>query len=400
MSMPDADVIITGAGPAGAIAAYQLAKQGISTVILEKETFPRYKVCGGGLTHKILSEIPFPVEEVIETSLHTVRFSHKFRHTFSRTSSDPLIYCTMRDHLDSFLLNKATEAGARILFEEQVTGIELNNNMVEVITKKGKYCARLVIGAEGAARTVARLMDLSENISMGLAWEAEIMADPGDIKKYSQTAFLDWGTFPGGYGWVFPKKDHFSIGVGGPASLASQMMDYYDRFTRSTGIRLLETKSLRSWPIPVRTRYSQFHKDRVLITGDAAGLTNPLTGEGIYYAVKSARIAAATCADFLNGKLSSLDSYSEQINSELMKELVEANSIKYLFNAVPLKIHELVRDNDRVWRGFVKVLRGERVYQDVRRGFGRWKSLWNPLATLLKYRGKWKENQFRNKKMK
>src|ERR1039457_3450395 len=100
MAEPDADVIIAGAGPAGAIAAYQLAKQGISTIILEKGTFPRYKTCGGGLTHKILTEIPFPVDEVIETSIHTIRFSHKYIHDFSQTSSNPIIYCTMRDRLD------------------------------------------------------------------------------------------------------------------------------------------------------------------------------------------------------------------------------------------------------------------------------------------------------------
>lgn len=400
MSIPDADVIVAGAGPAGAIAAYQLAMNGISTIILEKEIFPRYKVCGGGLTHKILCELPFPVEEIIESSIYTVRFSHNFQHTFSRTSSDPVIYCTMRDRLDTFLLKKATEAGAKILFDEQVTGIHQNKSIVAVKTKKKQYYAQLLIGAEGAARTVARSMDLCKNISMGLAWEAEILADPEDIEKYSQTAFLDWGTFPGGYGWVFPKKDHFSLGVGGPASLSARMMEYYDHFSRSTGIRFLETKSLKSWPIPVRIRESQFHNGRVLIIGDAAGLTDPMTGEGIYYAVKSAKIAAETCSNWLRGKESSLESYSERINTELMTELLEANKIKYIFNAAPLRIHDLVRENDKVWSGFVKILRGERNYLDVSKGFGKWKSLWNPLATILKYSGSWKEIHFNGKRMK
>lgn len=398
MPIPDADVIIAGAGPAGAIAAYQLAKEGISVVILEKETFPRYKVCGGGLTHKIVREIPFLVEEIIESSVYTVRFSHKFQYTFSRTSSDPVIYCTMRDRLDSFLLKKAIEAGAMIIFNEQVTGIQQNKSLVTVKTKKKEYYARLVIGAEGAARTVARSLDLSKNISMGLAWEAELLADKEDIEKYSQTAFLDWGTFPGGYGWVFPKKDHFSLGVGGPASLAGKMMAYYDQFTRSTGIRFEQTRSLRSWPIPVRVRESLFHNGNVMIIGDAAGLTDPMTGEGIYYAVKSAKIAAGCCSDLIQGKISSLDSYSDHINSELMPELLEANKIKYIFNIAPLRIHELVRDNDRVWNGFVKILRGERNYLDVRRGFGKWKNLWNPLSIILKYSGKWKEIHFKDRK--
>jgi geranylgeranyl reductase family protein len=397
MSIPDADVIIAGAGPAGAIAAYLLAKQGISAIILEKETFPRYKVCGGGLTHKIMNELPFPVKPVIESSIFTIRFSYHFQHVFSRTSPDPVIYCTMRDRLDSFLLEMATEAGARVLFDEQVTGIQQNNNIVVVNTKKKQYFTQIVIGAEGAARTVARSMDLGKNISMGMAWEAEVLAHPEDILRYSQTAFLDWGTFPGGYGWVFPKKDHFSVGVGGPASLSKKMIAYYEQFTKSTGIRFLETKSLRSWPIPVCTRKGQFHKGRVMIIGDAAGLTDSMTGEGIYYAVKSAKIAAESSVNLLNGKATSLDSYSERINSEIMTELLEAGKIKDIFNAASFRIHELVSQNDRVWRGFVKILRGERNYLDVHKGFGKWKFLWNPLIAILKYSNKWKEFRFRSK---
>ena len=88
------------------------------------------------------------------------------------------------------------------------------------------------------------------------------------------------------------------------------------------------------------------------------------------------------------------------MNTELMPELLEANKIKYIFNAFPLKIHKLVHENDRVWRGFVKILRGERNYMDVSKGFGKWTGIWNPLTTLLKYTTKWQENSSKGKKMK
>jgi len=181
MLSTDAEVIVVGAGPAGSIAARELATRGISVLILEKETFPRYKVCGGGLTHKILTELPFSVEEVIENTIHSVRFSHKFSTSFLRTSEKPFIYCTMRSKLDAFLLEKAVNAGTMVITGEQVTGIKQEPGFVEVITKKRNYTGKLVIGAEGAAGIIARSTGLSNDLAKGMAWEAEIDADMEDI---------------------------------------------------------------------------------------------------------------------------------------------------------------------------------------------------------------------------
>ena len=135
----DADVIISGAGPAGSIAAYHLQKSGISTLILEKSSFPRYKVCGAGLTHKILSIIPFGLSPVIHTTIYSFRFSSGFTDTFTRTSEMPLMYCTMRDELDTFLLEKAVEAGAKVLTSEKVTELSQDAGGVSVKTGRGAY---------------------------------------------------------------------------------------------------------------------------------------------------------------------------------------------------------------------------------------------------------------------
>jgi len=114
-----------------------------------------------------------------------------------------------------------------------------------------------------------------------------------------------------------------------------------------------------------------------MVTGDSAGLGDPLTGEGIYYAVRSGEIAAESCINYLSGKSNSINDYSMRINEELMTELLEANRIKHIFNAVPLKIHSFVGSSERGWKAFCKVLRGERWYADVRNAFGKWKFLWN-----------------------
>jgi geranylgeranyl reductase family protein len=430
----DADVIIAGAGPAGSLAAYELAIHGISVLILEKSAFPRYKVCGAGLTHKILREIPFDVSPVFETQVHHIIFSSGFTDSFMRSSDEPMMYCTNRDKFDDFLLHKALEAGAQVLHGEKVTEVSQEEDFATVITRNRTFRSKLVIGADGASSAVARSAGLRENIIQGLAWEAEVKADPEIVRAFSQTVFLDWGSFPGGYGWVFPKGDHFSIGVGGPASLSKWMMPYYEQLLaylssglwepgcelkseirtgakRSSAepnpnrseaelggakseIRIVETISLKSWPIPVRVKMSRFHSGRVLVAGDAAGLTDPLTGEGIYYAVRSGMLAAKSCLEYLTTDPPSLESYSNAVNQELMKELLEADRIKFLFNTFPLKIHHFVRDSDRAWRAFIKILRGDRWYADVPAGFGRWKIFWGITCQFSRWISDHKERRF------
>jgi len=390
----DADVIISGAGVAGSIAAYHLQKSGLSTLILEKSAFPRYKVCGAGLTHKILSILPFDPRPVIHTTIHSFRFSSGFDDVFTRTSESPLMYCTMRDEFDAFLLEHAVAAGAMVHTSEKVTEVKQDAGGVLVKTSKAEYRGAFLIGADGASSRVARTFGLNKHIEWGMAWEAEVRSGPEMTEKYKDTVFLDWGTFPGGYAWIFPKKDHFSIGIGGPAHMAKRMPAYYDNFLASTGIPVVETISNRSHPLPVRTKKALFHSGRALVAGDAAGLTDALTGEGIYWAVKSGQMAAETIRESIDRNVSDLASYTARINDEIMPEMLEGKNICALFNALPLRVHHWVRDSERVWRAFGKVLRGERGFVDVPRAFGRWKPLWKPVCALASVIQRRKEKQF------
>jgi geranylgeranyl reductase family protein len=387
----DADVIIAGAGPAGSSAAFELSAKGYRVLILERSVFPRYKVCGAGLTHKILDELPYDLSPVIETRIRSVRFSTQLKDSFIRTSDTPFISCTMREKLDSYMLEQALLQGAKVLFGTPVTGISQQTDCVEVSTAGGTYRCRTLIGADGASGVVARFSGLRKLITLGLAWEAEIRVDMAALSLFSETVMLDWGTLPGGYAWMFPKGDHISVGVGGPARLSKQMMQYYDTFLgmviESIPVDLSReytTLSLRSWPIPVKRGARVFHNGRTVITGDAAGLIDPMTGEGIYYAIRSGRIASEVCIDFLEGKSDSLDRYSQRINKELVAELAEAERIKNLFNTVPRKIHHLLRDNERTWRAFGKILRGEKKYGDVRGGLGKWSFSWSLVCFVSK----------------
>ncbi len=396
--MTDADVIVAGAGPAGSLAAYEAARAGCRVVILERAVFPRYKVCGAGLTHKILQEIPFDISPVLETAVKTVVFSSGFRDAFIRTSQEPLLYCTSRERLDSFLLEKAVEAGAQVIHGEHVTEVKQEAETVTVITRTGTYRAKRVVGADGASGNVARSAGLRENIEPGLAWEAEVTVAPDRLRAFQETMFLDWGAFPGGYAWVFPKGDHLSIGVGGPAALSAWMKTYYDQLVqfmeRDHGLKILETRSNKAWPIPVRVKRSRFHSGNVLVAGDAGGLTDPLTGEGIYYAVRSGILAGRACAASLAGDSEAFENYTRLVNSELMSDLEAANRIRHIFNTVPERIHHFVRDSDRAWGAFGKILRGERTYADVPAGFGPWRFLWGAACVVAKQFSDRKESRF------
>jgi geranylgeranyl reductase family protein len=372
----DADVIVCGAGPSGSTAAIELLKQGFSVMILEKKVFPRYKVCGAGLTPKILEIVPADIAHVIHTTIHSVRFSTNFEEVFTRSSEKPVMFCTSREEFDHLLLKNAEMNGALSKMGEQVKEIIQDNESVTVRTQSGSYRGRFFVAADGAASLAARTFGLRGDIEWGMAWEAELETTPYILEKYSETIFLDWGTFPGGYAWVFPKKDHLSAGVGGPARLSRYMPQYYRDFLGSTNIPVLKTLSNRSFPIPVKRGKNPVHNKRVVLAGDAAGLTDTLTGEGIYWAVKSGKIAAETVGNAILLGRNNLDEYSLRINREILPELNEAVRIRALFNVFPKKIHRWISNNDRVWRAFGKVLRGERSYKDVPGGFGRWKFLW------------------------
>ena len=113
------DVVIVGAGPAGAVLAYLLAKAGAEVLLLEKKFFPRYKPCGGGLTQRAIDSLPFEVDQVIEERVHTVRAFIRRACAFELSVQDPVISMVMRDRLDHFLVRKSLEAGVH--FQEGTT---------------------------------------------------------------------------------------------------------------------------------------------------------------------------------------------------------------------------------------------------------------------------------------
>jgi flavin-dependent dehydrogenase len=181
--------------------------------------------------------------------------------------------------------------------------------------------------------------------------------------------------------------------VGGPLSLAKYVNGYYERLLRELGINVKETISLQGHTIPFRANNNKIYSNSALLLGDAAGLTDPLTGEGIYYALKSGIIASSVITDFLNNNINDLSVYQQRVDEEIMPELYAALPIQYIFNIAPLYFHKYLRDSDRLWNAFCRILRGELSYTIVKSKLPASDIYWKSLISTASFINKIKTKQ-------
>lgn len=296
------DLIIVGAGPAGASAARVASKSGLKTLLIEKDHIPRHKLCGGGLTPKVLRILDFQLpNELIECTVNSARI-HVGNATYNYVTNEPLTYMTTRAAFDAFLTDKAKEAGSEICDETQVTNIETTNSHVEVTTKKGAFKSRLVIGADGMGGPTARSVHLYDSwrpdqVAYAIESEIEIgerrMMDFLGPEKYFDLYF---GVSPAGYGWVFPKRDHLTVGVGCRLNRLKDARALFNTFVKQiSAVNDVEIPNPQAHLIPIGgPARMPLTCNRVLLTGDCAGFAEPLLGEGIYFSILGGQIAANT----------------------------------------------------------------------------------------------------------
>jgi geranylgeranyl reductase family protein len=371
------DVTVVGAGPAGATLAYELAKRGIGVLLLEKEKLPRYKCCAGGVTSKTAKLLDFDISEVVEDVIYEVNFTFNLGRPYLGQHSQPLVYTVMRDIFDDFLVKKARQLGAAHIDGQKVTQIQVSGDWVQISTADDIFRSRLVVGADGAYSVVARELGMGRSIEYVTGIASEIVVPEEELSKWKSRVQVDLGCIPGGYAWVFPKRNHLSIGVGCPASRARQLSHHHQKFLNSLSIGNYTIARSSSHLIPTCTKGGLVWQDKALLVGDAAGLADPLTGEGIYNAILSAQLAAPVIENSLAQDRGKLEDYQEVVDEKIMSELRTARVLSKFFIRFPHLAFGMFRRSDVVWTAVRGLMSGELKYADIKGRAGGFKGIFN-----------------------
>jgi geranylgeranyl reductase family protein len=289
------DVIVIGAGPAGCSAAYDLSQASRSVLLLDRRTFPRVKACGGGLTVKTLNALRYSVAPVVSHVASDLVVGRQTEETALFRSDHPICALARRADFDAFCLERTMEMGAEFRTVRSVLAVTQEDDRVTVRTHADEITARFVVAADGANSTVRRLVTGRPVPSLGFALEA-IAPMPEIVPEME----FDFGVVEYGYGWVFPKGDHLNIGLytnSPDVRISKADVDAYAR-EKVGDLELREHVGhkigLRGWEAPLSA-------GQVLFVGDAAGLVDPLLGEGIHNAIVSGQAAAHAILAGLNG---------------------------------------------------------------------------------------------------
>jgi geranylgeranyl reductase family protein len=346
------DVAVIGAGPAGSATSFRLASAGASVLLVDRKRFPRDKPCGGGLTFRALQELPIDVDPVVEDVVDRMEFRLRYGWSFERRARAPLVKMTQRRRLDAFLVERAAAAGAEFREAAKVDAIELDDDGATFKVDGSPVRVRTLVGADGANGTTARATGLGGRYVQGVALEGNVAYARVREDRYRGRAVIELGVVPGGYGWVFAKADHVNVGVCGWESEGPRLRTHLRRLCDAHGIAVEHVESTRGHRLPMRRAQAQLARGRALLVGDAAGLVDPMTGDGMCGAFVSARLAAeAVLSD-------SIESYPAALQSALGQHTSTSWGSKLAVDRFPREAFAVARI-PVLWPVMEGILRGE-----------------------------------------
>ncbi|MDD4248808.1 MAG: geranylgeranyl reductase family protein [Methanosarcina sp.] len=363
------DLIIVGGGPSGASAGRRAGKLGLNTLLLEKEEFPRYKPCGGGLSDHALSYLDFELpEEFIEWEVTGAKVFFKSQ-LIEAHKDYRLSVIVSRYMFDNLLLEKAKETEIEVHTGEKALCCREMPECVEVETNRGTYRAKFAIvaeGAQGLVKTCVRPADTKEEY--GICMVTEVPADEKEIEeRLGKTIELHFGIAGGGYGWIFPHRTYYSVGIGGVVKDLPHPKETMLEFLKDNGFT--GEYKLHGHKIPWGGLKRRIAGSRVLLSGDAAGFVDSFSGEGLAYAISSGQFAAEVIAGICmcGGKIKDLNKYESLCQAEFGTHLKYSLLFSKVMHRFPDRTFKIFTSSEKMIDKYLEVVDFKINYKDYLR---------------------------------
>ncbi|MGH3244964.1 MAG: geranylgeranyl reductase family protein, partial [Trebonia sp.] len=333
-------------------AASAAAAAGARTIVLERAEHPRYKTCGGGLIGASRAAagglIDVPARDEVLRATITLRGGQEF----TRSHGEPLLAMVVRDEFDAALLKRAEENGAEVRQRAQVRTIDqADGHATARLTDGTTVAAKVIVGADGSSGVTARHVGAEfDQVDLGL--ELEIAVPDKVASQWKGRVLLDWGKIPASYGWVFPKGDRLTVGVIAARGQGEATKAYLREFVGRLGLASFEAVQDSGHLTRCRADSSPLRNGRVIVAGDAAGLLDPWTREGISFALRSGTLAGEYAAK------GDLDRYVAAINAKLVPDMRAGRTLLTAFTRHAGTFHRGL-STQKGWSAFAKFCRSE-----------------------------------------
>lgn len=371
------DLIIVGAGPGGAMAAWTAARGGLRVLLLDKAAeLPRYKPCGGGIPASLLRHIPeLDPSRFVDVNVTRLRHSWKGRATATgELAAGAAVMMVQRPRFDKYLVDQAVAAGATLLVAAKARAVKIGDSLLSIELFDGRlFHGRFLIGADGATGIISAQLGLRRQKRQGIAREIELPISDGTLD--ANTAYLEYGTVRNGYAWIFPKHGTLSVGAGillhqknedsdGEQRAGELLKKAIAALLDSVGVRgALDAAAPRMWahPIPEWSGSEPLTaaQDRALLVGDAAGIVQPLFGEGIQYAMRTG-VLAARCI-----LLNEVSAYTARVRALFAADFDAAARVSRVFYRLPSLVYHLGIRRPVGARLVSRILSGETSFAQI-----------------------------------